>query len=200
MTPIEIQLDKIGDKNVKIIRGISIIRSNDTFIIDDVCHTIQDAAKYIQINNKDSNKFPYEELAFLLKKPMTNNVVSVHQVANRKQHVELLELAKKKKCYIYYADIEGRNNKWYAIEPHVLDWESVDNLHNINNENTVKENIVKENIIDENIIDENIVKENNDCPYCGKKISSTPGRTLHVKSKHFDQYQEYLNKRNIEKC
>jgi len=29
------------------------------------------------------------------------------------------------------------------------------------------------------------------CPFCGKKISSTPGRTLHVKNAHNDKLDEY---------
>lgn len=29
------------------------------------------------------------------------------------------------------------------------------------------------------------------CPFCGKKVSSTPGRTLHVKNAHNDKLDEY---------
>ena len=29
------------------------------------------------------------------------------------------------------------------------------------------------------------------CPYCDHPINSTPGRTLHVKSKHPDKLEEY---------
>lgn len=31
------------------------------------------------------------------------------------------------------------------------------------------------------------------CPFCDKKVTSTPGRTLHVKNKHPERYEEYMN-------
>jgi hypothetical protein len=31
------------------------------------------------------------------------------------------------------------------------------------------------------------------CPFCRKKVSSTPGRTLHIKQLHPDHLQEYLD-------
>lgn len=39
---------------------------------------------------------------------------------------------------------------------------------------------------------ENDLETDLKCPYCSKQMSSTSGRTLHVKSKHPDRFQEYF--------
>ena len=41
---------------------------------------------------------------------------------------------------------------------------------------------------------QNVLKQETNelsCPFCGKKVSSTPGRTLHVKNAHPDKLEEY---------
>jgi hypothetical protein len=186
MTPIELSLTKIGEEQTKKIRGIAVIREVDNYIIKDNDYSLGEAAKYIQEHGSSRYKFPYDEIAFLLKKPFHSIVISKHRIKNRAQHVELLKKAKKKKCYIYFANVENKDGKWMAVEPHTIDWESVDNIHGS------IDGIGKDNIISDSVIDNvnGLV-----CPYCDKAMSSTPGRTLHVKSKHADKYEEYLSKK-----
>ncbi len=110
----------------------------------------------------------YDKIAFLLVKP-PSRVISTHQIRNRKEHTALLKTAKEKKYFVYHADVERRDGKFFAIQPWIVDWESVDNIFDPSGKNDAEE-----------VEDTGKLS----CPFCGKKCSSKSGLTLHLKTKH----------------
>lgn len=131
-------------------------------------------------------KLPYDQIAFLLVKP-PSRVISSHQIKNRKQHSELIAKAKEKKYVVYYADVKKRDGKLHAVQPWIVDFESVDNLYAPVEEPTKAKAKPKTKPDAKEVEDSDEIR----CPFCNKKMNSTPGRTLHVKSKHPDKLAEY---------
>lgn len=214
MTSITTQLQNLQDGKSKKIRGVSVRKDGDEFLIDDAPHSLDEAAEFLKSSGKKRQKFPYDSVAFLLVKP-PGRVVSNHQIKDRKGHIELLEKAKAKKLLIYYADVKKIDGKYHAVQPWIVDFESVDNLHgpveNLGKPATKPKPVVAKpkgdrkpnhNQIftssdkdDEDVVDQlDHIEETDEirCPFCDKKMNSTPGRTLHVKSKHPDKYDEYM--------
>lgn len=160
-------------------------------------------------------KFPYNSVMFILAK-QNRIIISTHRIKGRKEHLELIDKAKKKGCFLYYADVIQIDGKWYTCLQWIVDWESVGEPEQI--EITAKPRVIKsskrnqDDEDDQDDVDEYYKDESEQepepvsdepeqepkrkseisCPFCGKKVTSTPGRTLHVKSAHPDKYQEYL--------
>jgi len=178
MSPLNTQLQNLGESKVQKIRGISVRRENDSYFIDDTPYGIDDAVARIENDGKKRQGFPYNEVVFLLVK-QPKRVISYHKIKSRSGHVKLLEIARKKKLLIYYADVEKRGKKFFAKEPWAVDFESVDDLYGaIDNSGKIS-------------VDPGEV-EGIHCPVCFKPMKSTPGRTLHVKAHHPERYEEYM--------
>lgn len=130
----------------------------------------------------------YEKLAFILIKPPAK-VVSTHKIKNKKEHASLLEAAKHQSLLIYYAHVKKKGNKYFADEPLIIDEESAKNyMMSIGSLDTKSEEVeVKHQQSIEDIDSEQSLI----CPFCKKKMNSTPGRTLHIKHKHPDRFKEY---------
>lgn len=201
MATIETQLEVLHDGKSKKIRGIIVQREGDLYRIGDNEYDLDNAAGVIKESGTSRQKFPYDKVVFLLVKS-PSKVISTHQIRNRREHAKLLELAKSKNYYIYYADVQQRNGKFFAVQPWVIDWESVDNIHDLP-EQWPKKNlkpkpkckiVENEDDVIDSLADTEGVEDKAElsCPFCGKKVSSTPGRTLHVKIRHPDRYEEYL--------
>jgi hypothetical protein len=179
MTSLSTQLQRLHDGRPKKVRGVSVCKENGQYIIDDEHLTLDEAVKVLE--GRKRQKFPYDQVAFLLVKP-PSRVISSHQIKNRKEHAALLEKAKEKKYVVYYADVKKQDGKFFAVQPWIVDFESVDNLYG------PVEELGKEKPDTGEVEDKDEIR----CPFCKKKMSSTPGRTLHVKSKHPDKYEEYM--------
>ena len=119
----------------------------------------------------------YSSTVLLVIKP-PSRVVSSHRVKDKSEHQKILKLAFEKQHLVYSASVEHRDGKYYAIQPWVVDWDSVNALYETNGSSKVKE-------------DSKPAKNVLFCPYCDHKINSKPGRTLHVKSKHQEKLEEY---------
>tara|TARA_R110000868_G_scaffold150227_8_gene373274 strand:- start:3699 stop:4355 length:657 start_codon:yes stop_codon:yes gene_type:complete len=216
MSSLSTQLENLQDGKPKNIRGVLIRREHEQYFIDDVPHSLDATIEFIQENGAGGKKrgFAYDSVAFLLVK--ISRIVSTHQIRDRKGHMELLEIAKSKKLTVYFTDVKKIGGKWYTTLPWIVDFESVDNLfgpiENFSNDKhkpkprKVKLRIEKdsEDDLEEDIVDimEKVEEVNETepeeikgllCPFCDKIMNSTPGRTLHVKSKHPDKYDEYLS-------
>lgn len=189
MASIETQCQSLPESKSKKIRGITVERDGDQYLIDGETYDLQDAVGIIQESGSSSRKkFPYGKVAFLLVKP-PRHVVSTHQIRNRGEHAKLLEKAKAKSYFVYHADVEKQEDgKFHAIPPWIIDWESVDNIYGPP-ENLGKAKSRPKTVTD---VEEVEYKTELSCPFCGKKVNSTPGRTLHVKTKHPDRYDEYM--------
>lgn len=196
MATIEDQLLKIEDNGSKSIRGIKVVRESDyEFLIENVIHSLEDAVAYIdELGSSKRKGIDYDTVVFAIMKPRSR-VVSTHRARNKKDHRKILDLAFKKQCFVYTAGVKKRNGKYYASLPWLIDWDSVDALYD---ELTGKPKVEFKND-DIKSVKKKKAKEREKptifCPFCDHKISSTPGRTLHVKSKHpkkLEEYQEWL--------
>ena len=182
MASIETQCQSLVESKPKKIRGITVERDGDQYLIDGETYDLQNAVGIIQESGSSSRKkFPYGQVAFLLVKP-PSHVVSTHQIRNRSEHSKLLEKAKAKGYFVYHADVQKQEDgKFHAILPWIIDWESVDNIHG------PPEDLGKSKSRSKTETETELF-----CPFCDKKVNSTPGRTLHVKTKHPDRYEEYM--------
>jgi hypothetical protein len=124
----------------------------------------------------DSVKIDYKNMAFVLIKPPAR-VISTHIIKNKKAHTELLDRAKEKGYCLYYAPVTRKDGRHVAKMPWILDRDSLN--HQPKSEPEPKSEPVQDK--------PNALY----CPYCDAEIKSTPGRTLHVKSKHPEKIEEY---------
>jgi hypothetical protein len=100
-----------------------------------------------------------------------SNLVSVRLLKNREQYAAMLEEAKQRGLLLYSALADWRDKQCYAKQPWVLDMESIPSASTA--ETPAADTSLK-------------------CPICGKTMGTSSGRTLHVKQKHADQYDAYL--------
>jgi len=131
----------------------------------------------------------YEKTAFVLIKP-PSKVVSTHKINNRHEHIKLIETAKHNELLLYYSHVIKKGNKYYTDQPLIVDEESAKNYIDMFSDNTEKEDSVE---VQPSVQVAPPITEERSlvCPFCNKKMSSTPGRTLHIKSKHPDKLDEY---------
>lgn len=181
MASIETQCQSLPESKPKKIRGITVERDGDRYLIDGENYNLQDAVGIIQESGSSlRRKFPYGQVAFLLVKP-PSHVVSTHQIHNRNEHSKLLEKAKAKNYFVYHADVQRQEDgKFCAIPPWIIDWESVDNIYG------PPENLGK-GVSKPKPKTETEYKTELFCPFCNKQCTSKPGLTLHLKAKHQDQ-------------
>jgi hypothetical protein len=203
MTSIKNQLLKLRDGKSKLIRGLTVTRDGDEYEIEGDHYSLDRAASHItECGAKRTKGVDYSGIAFLIVKP-PSRVVSTHRVRNKTEHKQLLEKAFKKQCFLYMASVEHRDGKYYAVQPWVIDWDSVNALYETDGTPKVefkdKPKPVKKKLSKKER-DAGVAAANKPskpektglyCPYCDHKINSTPGRTLHVKSKHPDKLEEY---------
>lgn len=180
MANLEQKLQALRDGKSKKFKGISVQRDGEKFYIEGELYNLEDTIGIIQESGSTRQRFAYDRVAFLIVRPPAT-VVSSHQIRDRQEHVALLDKAKKKKYYVYYADVVQKNGKYYAVQPWIVDWESVDNIFGSPSE--WGKDASTEELDDSDQLC---------CPFCGKLMSSTSGRTLHVKSKHPRRYKKYM--------
>lgn len=109
-----------------------------------------------------------------------------HRVHSRAEHASLVEQVRSRKNYLYHATVVKQGSKFYAYPPYIIDWDSVPE-HPTEVKKTQEQ---KERPRDPRRWDGGL-----SCPFCGQAVSSTPGRTLHVKANHperLDEYQKLL--------
>mgnify|MGYP002132578229 FL=1 len=104
---------------------------------------------------------------------------SVHQLKNKRDHDDLIAKARAKSCYVYYGSVyKDEYTKAFMVRmPLIVDFDSVPDTVDGKWKAEDKKNTT------------NYFK----CPYCDYEATSTPGRTLHVKSKHKEKFDEYKN-------
>lgn len=103
----------------------------------------------------------YETTAFVLKNPL-GGIVGHYKCNDKKQLNTLREYAKKKKLYLYFADIVVIDGKECISSLMAVDWNTVPELSESKPESTVKLT----------------------CKTCKISFKSKSGFTLHMKSKH----------------
>lgn len=150
-----------------------------------------------------------------------SRIVSTHKIKEEKEYNDLIKTAKNKKLCLYKADVIHTDGRYFAVQPWSLVYASIlpDSKNRADNQDviiniaansgvteapkskdmTVKSNDTRPNDATE-IPKSNGITANSapnlTCQYCGKVMTSTPGRTLHVKSKHPEKFQEYAKQHN----
>jgi hypothetical protein len=133
--------------------------------------------------DEKKQKFPYHSVIFILAEK-NRRVISKHNIKNRKEHLELLKKARDKGYILYHADVQNIDGKWYTCPQWIVDWESI---ADVTHEEQELDHTPEQEAKNEAKLPTEI-----SCPFCDKKMTSTPGRTLHVKSAHPEKYQEYI--------
>lgn len=202
MASIETQLLEMQPGESKTIKQKTVLRYGDDYYIESKEYTLDSAIKFISKNK--SKGFPYNSVAFLLVKP-PSQILGHFNIKNKQEHKVLLEKAKQKKALVYYADVVVKDGRYTASQPWVVDFDSVKELYDPVEEYKPDSGIkagkpakydpslqIENEEVDKEEEDEHIpVSDKLTCPYCGKEMNSTAGRTLHVKGKHPDMYEEY---------
>ena len=137
----------------------------------------------------------YEKSIFVLIKP-PSKVISKHECKNLKEHNELREKADEQNLVIYYTEIIIDDGKRVAKQPWILDEKTLKPMTPIVEKDKPEkiQKPEKESGLQKSEPQKSEPIYNFDplkCPYCKQKFTSTPGRTLHVKSKHPEKLEEY---------
>lgn len=133
-----------------------------------------------------------------------SKIISTARIQSVEEYNTLRKEAKRHKSFLYYAELVEKDNKVDVKQPWKLDIDSIycrdaelaaqkrpprppreepeDEPDSEPTELTKTQEIPKEDPPKTNPLQ---------CPYCGKVATSTPGRTLHIKSKHPEKYEEY---------
>lgn len=130
----------------------------------------------------------FKNKAFILVRAPAR-VIKTRTLTNKSEHAALLQEAQEKGYLLYWAEIEKRDGKFYAKQPWRLDESSVPKRVSIA-PSRIKVDPEEPEPVEEKVESE---PEGLTCPYCGEAMKSTSGRTLHVKSKHPEKYDEYKN-------
>lgn len=123
----------------------------------------------------------YSETVFMMIEPPCR-IISVHRVQDQKSHKDLIIKAKQKGLYLYRANVRNRNGKIFAIQPWLIEWDTVKEQQQ--ETRSVEVEVVKEQLPDK--VEDDKPTDSFICPHCSKKMSSSSGLTLHIKSKHHE--------------
>ena len=181
---------KVGQS--ELVEGTIVQRIDDTyFVIKGTILVIEDTIKIIKIINNSKKTLPFKKMAFCLVRP-PSYIISIFKVEDKEEYDGIVRKAKNDNLLLYYTFTDAFNK----ISTWLLSDESTLNI----NKNTFtltqapdKEKIdtTIDNTLDDNKEIPQKLTGDLKCPFCGKNASSTPGRTLHVKTKHPDKYEEY---------
>lgn len=173
MASLEEQLRGLRSGKTRRIRGVNVRRDAEWYWIDGVSLSLAEAIQRIeQEAQPKASGFDYDWNVFL-EKTISGVLVKWHRCRSRAAHSELLADVIKRKNRLWYAQVMKKGDRYFATQPHIIDWDSV-----------------PEKTPDAPV---NPAKWDGgmSCPFCRKAVSSTPGRTLHVKAEHPERLEEY---------
>lgn len=178
------QLKSIKSGKSNRVRGQDVKRDDDRYLIDGEEYSLDEAVKRLDQSGPTKSGIDYDWTVFLECPPcMGPSPLKHHRCKNRAEHQELLEAVKKRKNYLYYGAVAKVDGKCVARPPFIIDWDSIP-------EHPDELKKQEEKPKDPKRWDRGL-----SCPFCGIEVSSTPGRTLHVKAQHperLDEYQKLL--------
>lgn len=188
---LEVKLTSIRVNKSRKINDVDVKRdSEEIYNIDGTEYSLDGAVEYLS-SKKSHNpgEIAYSKTAFLLVEP-PSRVISAHQAKNRQDHKALIAKANVKGLYLYYADVKCRDGKYYAVKPWIVDWETVpEHPEEIAKREAQQEKKKAKEATKE--VPETPEQDSLTCPYCSKRMSSTSGLTLHIKSKHPDKLNKH---------
>ncbi len=179
------QLLSIKTTQTRKVRGQAVKRDGrdgEWFIVDGDALSLDDAVRKLdQIAPKTT--FDYAWTAFLEFPPHSQSLIRYHRCHNKSDHTTLIGVVKKRGNVLYYGSVKKDGNRFYVAQPYVVDWDSMPE----HPEEIKKAQEAKDKPKDPNKWDGGL-----SCPFCAVKITSTAGRTLHVKSQHAEQTTQYF--------
>jgi hypothetical protein len=186
---LDTQLQNLRSGKSKKIRGVTVRRNDNEYSVGDYEGLSLEDAKARLLEREDAPKtssgLPYQRLVFIEK--MNGRVMRTHRIKNRAEHLKLIETVMRREHGLCYADVVERNGKFYASHIHIIDWETVPDAEVVKTPTTYSPETWSGGL---------------SCPFCGKRCSSTSGRTLHVKKEHearFEEYRELVDEREADK-
>lgn len=186
MADINSQLLDIRHRKQKRIKGKVVQRVDDNYIIDGDILTLDEAVQRLGEVAPAKSGFDYESVAFFEMEPYSSHVIKTYRVSNKSEHSNLIELMRRKKHYLWYGQVSKKGDKLVVQPPLVIDFDSVpDVAYSVQCKAPVEPE--KPKVIDPQKWDRGL-----SCPFCGVTVSSTPGRTLHVKYHHAERLDEYF--------
>lgn len=177
------QLRSIKPGKSSRVRGQDVKREGDRYLIEGEEYSLEDAAQRLEQSGPAKSGIDYDWTVFLESPPgMNPSPIKHHRCRSKADHAELVEAVKKRKNYLWYGAVKKVDGKYQAHPPFIIDWDSVPD-HPVE---TVKRAEQEAKPKDPKRWDGGL-----SCPFCGVTVSSTPGRTLHVKSQHPERLEEY---------
>jgi hypothetical protein len=186
MNKIRGKLKNLGQDKTRKILGVEVTRHHSEFIISDQCYTITEAVEFIETNQSIDSKNPLDHSAFVLVRPGgdpgsdPSSVTRAFRINSNVERIALLKHAKSKNLYVYAGSIKLVDGKSRVCGPFAFLWDSMplDTEKKPTKWPSGDVRVVKKNLPD-----------SLDCPYCSSTFSSTSGRTLHIRSKHSEEYE-----------
>lgn len=174
------QLQAIKSGKHKRIKGCEVVRDGDFYIIDDERYELEDAVK--RLDQPVKSGLDYSKSAFFECQPYSRTPIKYFKCSGKAEHHQILHEVVKRGNYLYYGAICNEDGKILAKPPYILDWDSVpDHPDEIKKKSEEVHRPYNPAKWDRGL----------SCPFCGVEVSSTPGRTLHVKAHHGDRLAEY---------
>ncbi len=169
------------------IRGQEVRRDGDRYIIDGEMYSIDDATSRLDQLGPVKSGVDYGWTVFIESPPgNTVTTIKTHRCRSKADHTALIEAVKKRSNYLWYGTVRKVDGRYQALPPFIIDWDSVPEHPSEIAEKKKQEEKVAEREKDPKNWDRGL-----SCPFCRIEVSSTPGRTLHVKAVHPERLEEY---------
>jgi hypothetical protein len=131
----------------------------------------------VESEQKREGRFDYDWTAFFMKEPGDDRIAKgPFRAKDRAGHRQLIEQAKELQLYLWYARVVKQGEKYRAIAPFIVDFETVPDFPYGSPEQKKIEAAgpAKKEPKGDVLL----------CPVCKKECTSSSGLTLHMKSQH----------------
>lgn len=178
---IEDKLDKLKLNRSKKIGSVQVILREDGYEINSELYGREEAIKILSESPKPESEKGY----CVLTKPYSRIPLYGYAYTNQSEYLQIVKEARAKSLYLYKCGgrTSSYNGNIYSQLPWIIEWDTVP-------EPGQAPKIPDQQIECNTNIDQPI-ELGMFCPFCRIPVSSKPGRTLHVKSKHPDRMNEY---------
>jgi hypothetical protein len=149
-------------------------------------YSLEDATIRLDQSGPPKSGIDYDWTVFLECPPGLNPCpIKMHRCKDKAHYAELIEAVKKRKNYLWCGVVKRVDNKYQTHPPFIIDWDSIpEHPDEVKKQEAAKPKDPKPK--DPKRWDGGLT-----CPFCKFEVSSTPGRTLHVKAAHPERFTEY---------
>ncbi len=179
MKPLIEQLRNLSSRTPKRFKGQLVKRTGDDYEIDGASYDLDGAVAFLNQMGAPPKGLDYDWTVFFECKPYSTVAIKQHRVRTKAEHAALVEAVRSRKHYLYYASVHKNGTTHFAFPVLLVDWDSIPDVPY----GTV--------VAAPPPPDPKKWAGGLTCPFCAKTVTSTPGRTLHVKAQHPDRLAEY---------